>query len=89
MSYIRNLIIALTGRNPYREELDELQEKYDKSAQHVSLLRDMYYSAVERWTDSDKQARSLQALVENLRDRIKDKDLLIDELREQGTKEKK
>ncbi len=81
MGYIRNLVIAMMGRNPYQEELDELQEKYEKAALHVSSLQDMYYSAVERWTEADKQARSLQTLVENLRTRIR-------EMRELATKER-
>ena len=80
MSYIKNIIIALLGRNPYQEELDGLQEKYDKAAQNVSSLQDMYYGAVERWTEADKQARSLQALVEQLRERIREKDAIIGEM---------
>lgn len=79
--YIKNLIIALLGRNPYREELDGLQEKYDEAEQNVASLRDMYYSVVERWAEADKQAMSLQALVENLRERIREKDATMEEMR--------
>jgi len=77
--YLKNVLIALFGRNPYRQELDELKEKYEKAGENVKSLRGMYCDAVERWTEADKQAKSLQALVENLRERIREKDARLDE----------
>ena len=77
--YLKNVLIALLGRNPYRQELDELKEKYEKAGENVKSLRGMYCDVVERWTVADKQAKSLQALVENLRERIREKDEQIKE----------
>lgn len=77
--YLKNVVMALAGRNPYQQELDELKEKYEKAGENVQSLRDMYCDAVERWTEADKQARSLQALVENLRERIREKDAELEE----------
>jgi chromosome segregation ATPase len=72
--YIKNLIAALCGRNPFREELDEKNVQLDKAAANVQSLQDMYYSAVDRWNHAEKRSASLQQLVENLRERIKEKD---------------
>ena len=77
--YLKNVVMALLGRNPYREELDELKEKYEKTGENVKSLRGMYCDVVERWTEADKQAKSLQALVENLRERIREKDAGLEE----------
>lgn len=70
--YIRNLLIALRGRNPYQKELDGLKEKYEKAGENVRSLRGMYYGAVERWNEADKEVKQLQVLTENLRERIKE-----------------
>jgi chromosome segregation ATPase len=77
--YLKNVVMALAGRNPYREDLDELKEKYEKAGENVKSLRGMYCNAVERWTEADKQAKSLQTLVENLRERIREKDAGLEE----------
>lgn len=81
--YLKNLLIALLGRNPYREELDGLKEKLEKAGENVEVMHGMYYSAVERWTEADKQVKSLQALVENLRERIREKDQMIEEMEQE------
>lgn len=77
--YLKNVLIALLGRNPYRQELDELKDKYEKAGENVKSLRGMYCDAVELWTVADKQAKSLQTLVENLRERIREKDAGLEE----------
>ena len=82
--YVKNLIMALLGRNPYREELDELKEKYEKTGENVRSLRDMYYDAVERWTVADREVKQLQALTENLRERIREKDKMMDEMQKEN-----
>ncbi|MBQ9646108.1 MAG: hypothetical protein IJV24_07110 [Prevotella sp.] len=81
--YVKNLIAALMGRNPYREELDEVKERYEQAADNVRSLQDMYYSALEKWTEADRQAKSLQALTENLRERIREKDEMMEQMREE------
>lgn len=75
--YLKNLLAALLGNNPYEAERDDLAEKLTHAIQDVKQLRNMYCAACEKWEQSDKQVTSLQQLVENLRDRIKDKDAAI------------
>ncbi len=79
--YIKNLLLAIRGRNPFAEEVADLKEKLEKSGENVRGLNEMYYSALEKWEAAEKRAASQQQLVENLRERIHDKDA---ELEEQG-----
>ena len=71
--YFKNLLSALLGNNPYQAERDEMCRQMELAAENVQL-RNMYCAACEKWEQSDKQVASLQQLVENLRERIKDKD---------------
>jgi len=81
--YLKNLLAALLGNNPYEAERDELAAKLAKAAENVERLRDMYCAACEKWAQGDKQVASLQQLVENLRERIKDKDAAIEQLQKE------
>ena len=76
--YLRNLALALMGRNPYQAERDDLAEKLEKADENVRVLKHLYCNVLEKWESKQKQAASLQQLVENLRERIKDKDAAID-----------
>jgi len=93
--YFKNLVLAICGRNPFAEEVAELKEELEKAGEDVRGLQDQLFAALERWESAkrllslnkermekrDNQIASLQTLVENLRERIRDKDA---ELEEQG-----
>lgn len=93
--YVKNLVLAICGRNPFAEEVADLKEKLEKAGENVRGLQDQLYAALNRWDGcqyrleevsktleaAKKSAASQQQLVENLRERIKDKDA---ELEEQG-----
>jgi len=81
--YFKNLLTALLGNNPYEAERDELAAKLEKAGENYHQLNDLYYNMVERWEAERKQVASLQQLVENLRERIKDKDAAIDQLKKE------
>lgn len=81
--YFKNLLSALLGNNPYQSERDELAAKLEQASENVERLRDMYCAACEKWEQGDKQVASLQQLVENLRERIADKDTVIDQLQKE------
>lgn len=90
--YFRNLITALCGSNPYQMELDDIREKYGKTAERVGYLEDMYYKSLEKWDESCKQNEeagrqlaSFQKLVETLRGHIKEKDELLDQLKKEAS----
>lgn len=93
--YFRNLLRALFGMDPYRRELDELNEKYEKTAANVARLSE-YAHDLESMTESrghdiedltKKLAESNrmlvggQQLIENLRRRLAEKQ---DELEQQA-----
>jgi len=75
--YLKNLLSALLGNNPYRAERDELAAKLEQAGENVRGLQELYYNMVDRWEKDKKQTASLQQLVENLRERISDKDAVI------------
>jgi peptidoglycan hydrolase CwlO-like protein len=55
----------------------------EQASENVEQLRNMYCAACEKWEQGDKQVASLQQLVENLRERIKDKDAVIAQLQKE------
>lgn len=89
--YLKNLLSALFGNNPYEAERDDLAAKLEKAGENVRSLQDQLYARLEQWESEkrllrqdiellakrDKQVTSLQQLVENLRERIADKDAAI------------
>lgn len=88
-NYLRNLLSALLGYNPYQTEHDELRRQMEQASENVEQLRNMYCAACEKWEQGDKQVASLQQLVENLRERIKDKDAVIAQLQKEYMKQAK
>ena len=78
--YFKNLLSALLGNNPYRAERDDLTAKLEQTGDNARGLQELCYNMVERWEAERKQMASLQQLVENLRERIKDKDDAIAQL---------
>lgn len=72
--YIKNLWFAVTGSNPYQQELDEKDSQYNRTVENFTALQQQYFNALEKWEQAEKNACSLQQLVENLRQRIKEKD---------------
>ena len=81
--YLKNLLSALLGNNPYEAERDELRRQMEQAGDNVRGLNELYYNMVERWEAERKQMASLQQLVENLRERIKDKDAAIEQLQKE------
>lgn len=93
--YFKNLVLAIRGRNPFADEVADLNEKMEKAGENVRGLQNQLYAALEYLESAklllslnkkliekrDKQISSMQQLVENLRERIRDKDA---ELEEQG-----
>ena len=68
--YLANLLCSLSGHNPFQMELDALRERYDKTAERVEELNDLYYKSLETFDDTRKQMLGYQKLIENLRMRI-------------------
>ena len=87
--YFRCLWMALTGRNPYTEDSNELYRRLDG----FEKLKENYCVALDRWEEANikvdelsqscailkSQVERYRVLVENLRERIRDKERIIDE----------
>ncbi len=80
--YFKNLWLALTGANPYSDELQDAKEKLDKAADNVSALQNQLYAALEKWEQYAKKTDDYEVLIENLRERIKEKDTLMERMKE-------
>lgn len=79
--YLKTLMLALLGRNPFREELDELHEHYQKVADRVSDLNDLYLKSLESFEEVEGKVGDYQKLTENLRQRIAEKDALMERIK--------
>ena len=87
--YIYCLWLALTGRNPYAGNGNELYRRLDD----LKKLKENYCVTLERWDEANKkvgelsqsnailesQVNDMRNLVEKLRERIRDKERIIDE----------
>ena len=78
--YISNLWQAFLGLNPLRTELEEVRRKCDSAADELRQLTQMYAQALDKWDAAVKAGVDLQAVVENLRARIREKDAEIESL---------
>ena len=87
--YFYCLWLALIGRNPYIEDSEELRKKIGE----FEKLKENYCAALDRWEEASinvselsqsnaslkSQVERYRVLVENLRERIRDKERIIDE----------
>ena len=84
-NYFRNLLEALLGRNPLREDMERMRQAHEKNEKEMLALKNLYCDCVDimdrysrQIAEKDKQITSLQTLVDNLRERIKEKDGLLE-----------
>lgn len=87
--YFYCLWLALIGRNPYTEDINELRKKIEE----LEKLKENYCIALGLWSQAcmkvrefsqsnthlTTQVNDLRNLVEKLRERIRDKERIIDE----------
>lgn len=87
--YFYCLWLALIGQNPYTEVSDELSKKIEE----LEKLKENYCITLDRWEEANKKVSELlqinahltakvndfRNLVEKLRERIRDKERIIDE----------
>ena len=95
MQYLRIFFSALLGRNPFQEEIDKVKKELESVKEYRRILKLMYQVLLSKWVAEKEQSRKmrrenekqqqqvkdLQVLVENLRERIREKD---EEIKQQG-----
>lgn len=79
--YFKNLWMALTGSDPFRDELEEKNSQLENAAENVQSLQDQLYAALNKWNESAKMAHDYEVLIENFRERINEKDTLMERMK--------
>lgn len=86
--YFKRLWIALCGRNPYRENLERMREELAQAKIECEIVSEQKEQTIglvailsKKIEETDKQVASYQTLVENLRERIAEKDEMIAQMR--------
>lgn len=79
--YLKNLWLALCGRYPYKKERDQLAVEVDVWRENSRALKRQYMSALDMMEKKDKQIADYQHLTENLRERLADKDTLMERMK--------
>lgn len=65
MKYLKNLMIALTGNNPYQMELDQVREEYEKTAERVRQLEKSFYDVEEKRAEADELLEEYKKWADN------------------------
>lgn len=81
--YWKILFMALMGKNPFRKELEQVTQNYEKTARRIDSLDESLYHLEKRLYDSSEREKNCQALIENLRKRLSEKDQTIEDLRKE------
>lgn len=61
--YLKNLLTAICGRNPYQLELDKVKEEMEKASENVNALQESYYKEVEKAAEVEKLYEKSAALM--------------------------
>lgn len=86
MKYFRNLMTALSGRNPYEKELAEARDECETTKRKVQELIDLHNQLECECSYTKGQVASCQVLIENLRQRLGEKDEVIHRLGEERSR---
>lgn len=77
-------MLALRGQDPFRVEIDSLHEEFDMASEEVYRLKNLYCDVLKKTIENEKKMidanrvlLSYQKLVENLRERLVEKDITI------------
>lgn len=74
MSYIKNLLEALMGRDPFQKELNKVKQEFEKTREKVDLLSMFCEQLKDVLQQQDSLIASYQTLVENFRRRLAEKE---------------
>jgi chromosome segregation ATPase len=75
--YLRNLMKALLGINPYRQKIKQAMAEYGLTARNIQQFVAAGVECKEKLTAERERVASYQNLTENLRQRITEKDIEI------------
>lgn len=78
--YFRNLAIALFNGDPYKKELEDLSDKYEKTAQRVNMLEKLRADLEDKFV---KDVSGLKRLVDVFRQHLQEKDELLERMKKE------
>lgn len=85
--YIKNLLMALHGHDPFAWELSEVRSRLDIKATDYEYLREQYQKALSLWNDATTECEVAKGqldnalkLVENLRERLAEREETIKQI---------
>ena len=86
--YFRSLWDALCGRvcvelQQTQAELQRARREHKETEAQVHLLKKLYEDCLRGTEKLTRELDTLQTLVENLRERVKEKDMLLEQLRQE------
>ena len=82
MNYLKNLLRAILGKNPYLLDMETVSRAYEQAAERVQSLEKVYAQVQQKMSEDDQQLKGYQKLTENLRQRLAEKDA---QMKEQAT----
>lgn len=89
MSYIKNLLAALRGSDPFRAELDRVKAEHEQCREQVQQLQGLCLEAEKKMKRQRKMVHDYQRLVENLRKRLQEKERQVELMEEDFEKKLK
>jgi chromosome segregation ATPase len=76
-NYFKNLLLALLGSNPVSKEIERIKNEYASIMGRLKQMEQRANDIQTRFVSTKKQITNYQNQIENLRQRIKEKDELI------------
>lgn len=80
-NYLADLLSALRGRNPLRQEVEGVRKQCDEALQRVVHLNGIYNTVCAKVATGERLIKEYQRLVDNLKQRITEKDKLISQIK--------
>jgi vacuolar-type H+-ATPase subunit E/Vma4 len=87
--YFKNLLTAICGRNPYRQELDKLKEEVEKAVEKISSLQASYKNELERAAKAEQEIHESNALLEKQNTHLEYYQDLVDEIKKEYQEQEK
>ena len=78
MSYIKNLLAALRGSDPFRAELDRVRAEHEQCREQVQQLQGLCLEAEKKMKKQRRMVYDCQRLVEHLRERLREKERQVE-----------
>ena len=80
-NYLSNVLLAIRGINPFRKEMEGVKKQCEDALNRVKYLDSIYNNVCATIAGAERRIKDYQRLVENLRERINEKDTLMEQIK--------